>query len=57
MKASDEMPKSDSERYRRQPKEAQQEAERASPPHRETWLRVAEKWLKLARAADERDKP
>jgi hypothetical protein len=47
------MPEDDATRYRKQAKEAREQAERAiSPVHKDAWLRVNYEWLKLAHAAE-----
>jgi hypothetical protein len=46
----------DADRFRRQAAECVEQAERSiSPLDKETWLRVAAEWIKLAQSADERD--
>jgi hypothetical protein len=43
----------DADRFRRQAAECVQEAEKSiSPLDKETWLRVAAEWIKLARSID-----
>jgi hypothetical protein len=43
-------------RFRRQAQECVEQAERSiSPIDKETWLRVAAEWLKLAQSAEDRD--
>jgi hypothetical protein len=45
----------DSDRFRRQADESRQQAARSvNPLDKESWLRVAEEWIKLAQAADDR---
>jgi hypothetical protein len=45
----------DSVRFRKQAEECQEQAAKAvSPLDKETWLRVAEEWLKLALSVDGR---
>jgi hypothetical protein len=42
-------------RYRKQADEARQQAEKAiSPIDKETWLKVAGEWIKLAQSIDDR---
>ena len=41
------------EHYRKQAETCRQMAEAAISPYREDWLRLAEKWAKLAEGADE----
>jgi hypothetical protein len=49
------MPNHDAERFRKQAQDCVEQAERAiSPIDKETWLRVAEEWLKLAVSAEGR---
>jgi hypothetical protein len=45
----------DADRFRKQAEECRQQAAKAiNPLDKETWLRVAEEWLKLAQVTDER---
>jgi hypothetical protein len=45
----------DADRFRKQAKEAQEQAAKSiSPLDKEAWLRVAKDWLKLATSADNR---
>ena len=45
----------DASRFRKQAEEARQHAERAiSPLDKETWLRVAGEWIKLAETAEDK---
>jgi hypothetical protein len=49
------MSESDADRFRRQAAECVQEAEKSiSPLDKETWLRVAAEWMKLAQSIDDR---
>jgi hypothetical protein len=49
------MPDDDATRFRRQAEECRQQAENAiNPLDKESWLRVAAEWIKLAQAVDER---
>jgi hypothetical protein len=46
----------DADRFRKQAEECVQQAEKSvSPIDKETWLRVAAEWIRLAQSADERD--
>jgi hypothetical protein len=46
----------DADRFRRQAQECVQQAERSiSPLDKETWLRVAAEWMRLAQSVDERN--
>jgi hypothetical protein len=50
------MSNEDADRFREQAKECVQQAEKSiSPLDKETWLRVAAEWIRLAQSADERD--
>jgi hypothetical protein len=47
---------SDADRFRAQAKECVEEAERSiSQLDKETWLRVAAEWMRLAQSVDDRD--
>jgi hypothetical protein len=46
----------DADRFRKQARECVEQAERSiSPLDKETWLRVAAEWMKLAQSAEDRD--
>jgi len=46
---------SDADRFRKQADECREQAERSlNPLDKETWLRVAGEWLKMAAAVEER---
>jgi len=50
------MPNNDADRFRKQAQECVEQAERSiSPLDKETWLRVAAEWMKLAQSVDDRD--
>jgi len=50
------MPNNDPARFRQQAKECVEQAERSiSHLDKETWLRVAAEWLKLAQSSEDRD--
>jgi hypothetical protein len=50
------MPNNDPARFREQAKECVEQAERSiSPLDKETWLRVAAEWMKLAQSIDDRE--
>jgi hypothetical protein len=50
------MPGNDADRFRKQAQECVEQAERSiSPLDKETWLRVAAEWMKLAQSVDDRD--
>jgi hypothetical protein len=50
------MAEDDADRFRRQAQECVEQAERSiSPLDKETWLRVAAEWMRLARSLDDRD--
>jgi hypothetical protein len=45
----------ESESFRRQAEESRQQAAKAiNPLDKESWLRVAEEWIKLAQASEQR---
>jgi hypothetical protein len=49
------MSDNDSLRFRKQAEEATEQATKSiSPVAKETWLRIADEWLKLALSADDR---
>jgi hypothetical protein len=46
----------DSDRFRRQADECREQAAKAiNPLDKESWLRVAEEWIKLAQATERRE--
>ena len=46
----------DADRFRKQAQECVEQAERSiSPLDKETWLRVAAEWMRLAQSVDDRD--
>jgi hypothetical protein len=49
------MTETDAERFRKEAEECRRLAERSvSQPDKESWLRLASDWIKLAEAAEER---
>lgn len=49
------MPETDAERFLREAEECLREADKArNPLDQEAWLKLADEWMKLARAAKER---
>jgi hypothetical protein len=47
----------DANKFRKQAEECREQAAKAiSPLHKEAWLRTAEEWLKLAQAAEGRQR-